>query len=91
MKIETNGISQSQSEDFISRRWFYFDTNCISQLAKMCKGEQHPKIRKFVSGKHILITTPILKELRKDSDVLATLETALLGSNLFLVPDMATF
>jgi len=83
--------SKDATKYILSRDWLFFDTNCFSQLVKMSGDGQGSKVTQLVSGKDILLSSNIIQELRHAPDILGALESTLNSSNLFLLPDMATF
>lgn len=72
-------------------RWWFFDTNCISELVKLFRDGPASQVQAFVSGRDILLTSTILQELRKAPDLLSLLEYALESANLFLLSDITRF
>jgi hypothetical protein len=72
-------------------RWWFFDTNCLSELVKMIEHGQFAQVRSFVAGKDILLTATVLQELRKAPRILESLEVALETGNVFLAPDITKF
>jgi hypothetical protein len=72
-------------------RWWFFDTNCLSELVKMTERGLAAQVRSFVVGKDILLTATLLKELRKAPRILESLEAALETANVFLAPDIDRF
>jgi hypothetical protein len=72
-------------------RWWFFDTNCLSELVKMTQRGLSEQVRSFVASKDILLTATILKELRKAPNILESLELALETANVFLAPDITRF
>jgi hypothetical protein len=70
--------------------WF-FDTNCISEMVRLWNEGQDISVREFVADRDVLLTSAVVQELRKAPDILRSLEQALGGANLLLMPDMTRF
>ncbi len=71
--------------------WWFFDTNCISELVKMCEQGHRQEVLEFVAGRDILVSSLLLMELRLARDVAINLERVLGGANPFLVVDYELF
>lgn len=72
-------------------RWWFFDTNCLSELVKLQRDGHSSRIHKFLAGKDVLLASTVLQELRKAPDLLTLLEDALQGANPFLLADVTRF
>ncbi len=72
-------------------RWWYFDTNCLSELVKLYTSDYKNKVSEFLTGKDILLSATALEELRKAPKILASLEETLQFSNPYMVPDITRF
>jgi hypothetical protein len=91
MISEANPVSVKQGKDSFFSNWWFFDTNCISELVKIWNENQDIRVQRFVAGKDILLTSSIVQELRNAPDILRTLGSALVNANLYLAPDMTRF
>jgi hypothetical protein len=80
-----------RGKDSFFDRWWFFDTNCISELVKMRDQGFGEHVRRFVTHRDILITSSIVQELRHVPDILRNIDVALQDANLFLVADMTRF
>ncbi len=72
-------------------RWWYFDTNCLSELVKLHRSGHDKKVAKFLAGKDVLISSTALEELRRAPEILSSLEETLHSSNPYMVPDLTKF
>lgn len=72
-------------------RWWYFDTNCLSELVKLHQSGYEDQVTDFLSGKDVLLSATALEELRRAPKILTSLEKALHSSNPFMVPDITRF
>lgn len=72
-------------------RWWYFDTNCLSELVKLYSSGYEDEVAEFLSGKDVLLSSTALEELRRAPMILASLEDALHSSNPYMVPDLTRF
>jgi len=73
------------------KNWWYFDTNCLSELVKEYRRSGTQAIANLISGKDILLSNTVLVEMRKRPDLLDKLEQALQPAKPFLVPDIWRF
>lgn len=73
------------------KHWWYFDTNCLSELVKEYRRTGTEAIANLISGKEILLSNTVLVEMRKRPDLLDTLEQALEPAIPLLAPDIWTF
>lgn len=74
-----------------SIKWWFFDTNCISEIVKIWKRGRVTQVREFVSARQILLTSTIIQELRNAPGILKKVGAALENAKLFLIPDMTRF
>lgn len=72
-------------------QWWYFDTNCISELVKLYSSGKKDEVFEFISDKDILISSTVLEELRRAPRILALLEKVLKVANPYMVPDITRF
>lgn len=69
-------------------RWWYFDTNCLSELVKLYSSGHKNNVTEFLAGKDVLLSSTALEELRRAPKLLASLEETLQSSNPYMVPDI---
>lgn len=72
-------------------RWWYFDTNCLSELVKLFNDGYANQVGRFLGGKEILLSSTVLEELRNAPTILASLENALESATPYLGPDLTRF
>lgn len=72
-------------------KWWFFDTNCLSELAKLSEAGGKDKVQRFLEGKDILVTLTHLQELRKAPDILMVLEETLSSANAYLLNELTRF
>jgi len=72
-------------------RWWYFDTNCLSELVKLHSSGYEDKVAEFLSARDVLLSSTALEELRRAPNILASLEETLHSSNPYMVPDITRF
>ena len=80
-----------QGKDSFFDHWWYFDTNCLSELVKLSVGGHSSAVHDFVASRDILLTSASMQELRKVPDILRSLPSALETANLYVAPDMTRF
>lgn len=89
--LELAKAEAEQGRNSFFDRWWFFDTNCVSELVKLYRDGQGSQVRNLVRGRDILLACTILQELRKAPDLLKLLERALEGAKPFLLPDVTRF
>jgi hypothetical protein len=89
--LDLNRISAEQGKDSFFSGWWFLDTNCISELAKMWGQGLCDQVHRLLANKDILFASSVAQELRRAPDILEALDLVLEGSNSFLVPDMTRF
>jgi hypothetical protein len=80
-----------QGKDSFFDQWWYFDTNCLSELVKLFAGSHSTAVHDFVAGRNILLTSTSMQELRKVPNILQLLPSALKTANLYMAPDNTKF
>ena len=80
-----------QGKDSFFDQWWYFDTNCFSELVKLSTAGHAVAVRDFVDGQDVLLTTTSMQELSKAPAILQSIPSALETANLYLVPDITRF
>jgi hypothetical protein len=78
-----------QGKDSFFHRWWYFDTNCISELVKLSIGGHSAAVHDFVAGRDVLLTSTSMQELRKVPNILRSLFRYVKSSNV--KPDINDF
>ena len=89
--IKLNKDAARKGKNSLFRNWWFFDTNCISELIKLSLSGFNKAVCEFINNKDILISASVIQELRKRPDLLLDLDDTLSCSNLFLVPDNTRF
>jgi len=77
--------------DSFFNRWWFFDTNCLSELVKLHRAGHSSSIHQLLEGKDVLVASTALQEMRKAPDLLELLEDALDDANAFLLADETRF
>lgn len=72
-------------------KWWFFDTNCLSEIVKLYKKGHQKNINDFLADKDIVITRVHLQELRHCPDILMDLEEVLSSANVYLVAEVSNF
>lgn len=72
-------------------KWWYFDTNCASEIVKLYLGDFQNEVEKFIFGKDILLTTTSFVELRRAPSILDNILKAFNKANVYLAPDISKF
>jgi hypothetical protein len=80
-----------QGRDSFFDRWWYFDTNCVSELVKLSLSGHSVAVRDFVRGKDILVSSTTVQELRKAPNILQSVLVTLDTANVYLAPDITRF
>ena len=80
-----------RGKDSFFDQWWYFDTNCLSELVKLSVGGHSTAIYNFVASRDILLTSNSMQELRKVPNILRSLPAALETANLYMAPDITKF
>jgi hypothetical protein len=80
-----------RGKDSFFDRWWYFDTNCLSELVKLFAGGQTTSVHNFVAGRDILLTTTSMQELSKAPNILRAIPVTFETANLYLAPDITKF
>lgn len=80
-----------QGKDSFFDRWWFFDTNCVSELVKLSIGGHSAAVYDFVAGRDVLLTSTSMQELRKVPDILRSIPSALKTANLYVAPDITRF
>lgn len=78
-------------KDSTFKHWWFFDTNCLSELVKLSSSGYKKKVRNYVAGKDILLTSTSVQELSKAPDILQNILASLETSNLYFAPDITKF
>ena len=68
--------------------WHFFDTNCLSELAKLNFGNYQKEVQNFLFKKEVILFLPNIIELTKRPDLLSQLDETLKSSKLYLLPDL---
>ncbi|MCP4371927.1 MAG: hypothetical protein GY797_27990 [Deltaproteobacteria bacterium] len=89
--LELNKAAASQGKESNFMQWWYFDTNCISELVKLSSVGYADKVQEFLMGKDVLLTSTSMQELSKAPDILRYAPSAFKTANLFLAPDITKF
>ena len=71
--------------------WTFLDTNCISELAKRVLAAKDGPVLKFLAGRTVLITGPVLIELTKKPNLLSELDWLMSSTEFYIVPNMNKF
>jgi len=80
-----------QGRDSFFDKWWYFDTNCLSELVKLSKKGYSIKINDFIQGRDILLSSTHMQELRNAPNILRSIPLVLSSANVYLVPDLTKF
>ncbi len=72
-------------------RWWYFDTNCVSELVKLSSEGHSAAVHHFVAGRDVLLTSTSMQELRKVPNILRSVPSALKTAHLYMAPDINKF
>ncbi|GAG92285.1 unnamed protein product [marine sediment metagenome] len=80
-----------QGRDSFFYKWWYFDTNCLSELVKLSTKGYSMKINDFIQDRDILLSSTHMQELRKVPNILRSIPLVLNSANVYLVPDMTRF
>ena len=75
----------------MSTSWWYFDTNCISELIKLYLNGYSQEVDKFLLRRDVLISSSVMQELRKAPNLLSTIPEIFQTANLFVIPDLTRF
>jgi hypothetical protein len=89
--IELCKKSAERGKDSFFNQWWYFDTNCFSELVKLSVGGYSVAVHNFVAGQDILLTSTSLQELRKVPNILQSLPATFKTANLYVAPDITKF
>ena len=73
------------------RRWWFFDTNCISHLAKLTLSGKEKLVQRFLADRFILLTSSVLQEMRHCPELLKVLPKLLNSSFPYAVSDISYF
>lgn len=79
------------TRDSFFNQWWFFDTNCLSELVKQWRQGHGTTVDYLIGGKDILLVANTLQELRRAPDILQDLATVLHTANTFVVPDITRF
>ena len=80
-----------QGKDSFFDRWWFFDTNCLSELVKLHARGHSAAVHDFLAGRDVLLTSTSMQELRKVPNILRSLPAALKTANLYVAPDITRF
>jgi hypothetical protein len=80
-----------KGKDSNFKQWWYFDTNCISELVKLSSADHKDKVQEFLTGKEVLFTSTSIQELSKAPDILQNTPSAFETAQLYLAPDITKF
>ena len=72
-------------------KWWFLDTCCYSELAKFREEGWGSEISSMFSGRHVLLTSPVIAELSAAPRILRELERCLGDALLYLVADIERF
>lgn len=80
-----------QGHDSFFDKWWYFDTNCLSELVKLSEEGYSMKINDFIQGRDILLSSTHMQELRKVPNILRSIPLVINSANVYLAPDITRF
>lgn len=89
--LELGKKAAERGKDSFFDRWWYFDTNCVSELVKLFIEGNSTAVHNFVAGRDVLLTSTSMQELRKTPNLLRSLPAALETANLYIAPDITRF
>lgn len=87
-------LAEEQSKlgkDTSFKDWWFFDTNCLSELIKLQKTGNAEKIHLFLHNKDVMLLSTSFQEIRKRPDLLEYLEETLSSARTYLVSDVTRF
>jgi hypothetical protein len=83
------GVQSGQDASFAG--WTFFDTNCLSDLAKLTDKGEVERLHNYVRGHHIAITSTNLQELRHVPPIAQRIPEAFQTATLYLIPHPTKF
>jgi len=89
--IRLNEQESLKGKDASFSNWWFFDTNCISELIKLTQNGYESKVHVFLNDKDILILSSVVEELRKRPDLLDKFDKTFSTANPYLVSDNTRF
>ncbi len=89
--LDLNIAAARRGKDSNFKHWWFFDTNCISEMVKLSSGGYSDKVLEFLKGKDILLTSTSMQELSKAPNILQRVPTVFKTAKLFLAPDITKF
>jgi hypothetical protein len=89
--LELGKKAAERGKDSFFDQWWYFDTNCLSELVKLYVGGHSSAVHNFVAGRDLLLTSTSMQEIRKVPNILRSLPAALETANLYMAPDITKF
>jgi hypothetical protein len=87
-------LAEEQSKlgkDTSFKNWWFFDTNCLSELIKIYRQGHEEKVLSFLDNKDLLLLSTSFQEIRKRPDLLEGLEGTLSSARTYLVSDVTRF
>lgn len=91
LALSLNKSAAELGKDSTFKHWWFFDTNCLSELVKLSSSGHKTNVSNFISGKDVLITSTSIQELSKAPDILLNILSSLETANLYFVPDITKF